>query len=239
MRYDLSFWPELDWRRESSIDPRFLAAVGASTVALAIFAAWSFLYSSLQAARNERSRTVAANEKIKSLAMEVAQKNEMIRHWQGIDARLQRKPKVRMPWSRQLAALTEVVPDTVIISSVSVRSNPVKVEVSDAPAVKPGAGAASGSRRLPVRPKTVLRLQYDLTLTGVAVGDSADDVVSRFSREIPQHPEIGSWLESVELTSLQPDANAFAHQPGKKFSIVCRYKPLDWYDESVPSRHGQ
>ena len=239
MRYDLNFWPELDWRRESSIDPRFLAAVGASAVMLAVFAAWSFLYSSLQAARNERARTIAANEKIKGIAVEVTRKNEMIRYWQGIEARLQRKPKVRMPWSRQLAALTEVVPDSVIISSVTVRSNPVKVDVPDVISPKPGVAAAPAARRLPGRAKTGLRLQYDLTLTGAAVGDSADDVVSRFSREIPQHSEIGPWLESVELTSLQPDMNAFAHQPGKKFSIVCRYKPLDWYDDSVSTRRSQ
>ena len=35
MRYDLNFWPEVDWRRESSIDPRFLTAVGICLLVLA------------------------------------------------------------------------------------------------------------------------------------------------------------------------------------------------------------
>ena len=28
MTYDLNFWPDVDWRKESSLDPRFVAVIG-------------------------------------------------------------------------------------------------------------------------------------------------------------------------------------------------------------------
>ena len=241
MRYDLNFWPEVDWRRESSIDPRFLTAVGICLLVLAFLGLWSWSYADLQSCRTDLRAVTAASEKIKAGAEDVTRQNQCLANWAVVAAKLKHKEDQRLPWSTQLAALATTVPDTVFLSQLLVRSQQVRVEVPadssslrSAAAVAAGGTAQAASRPSPVRkPKFSLRLQYELTLIGVAVGDGADDVITRFSRDLPRHPDIAPWLDSVELTGVEPEPRAFNNRPGKKFTIVCKYRPIDWYDEST------
>ncbi|MEI8080079.1 MAG: hypothetical protein WCH61_10680 [bacterium] len=241
MRYDLNFWPEVDWRRESSIDPRFLTAVGICLLALAFLGVWSWSYADLQACRTELQAVTAANEKIKASAEDVTRQNQCLANWAVITAKLKHKEAQRLPWSTQLAALTSTVPASVLLNQLMVRSQQLKIEVladpvslRSAAAVADGGAAPAAPRPPPVRkPRSSLRLQYELTLIGVAVGEGADDVITRFSRDLPRHPEIAPWLDSVELTGVEPELRAFNGRPGKRFTIVCKYRPIDWYDEST------
>jgi len=239
MRYDLNFWPEVDWRRESSIDPRFLAAVGICLLVLAFLALWSWSYAELQSCRSDLLTVTLANDKIKGSAEDVTRQNQCLANWRVINAKLGHKEAQRLPWSTQLAALATTVPESVLLNQLMVRSQQVKVEVPAEPSglrsaavIAAGDEAPVASRPPPVRkPKSSLRLQYELTLVGVAVGDGADDVITQFSRDLPRHPDIAPWLDSVELTGVEPELRAFNNRPGKKFTIVCKYRPIDWYDE--------
>lgn len=242
MRYDLNFWPEVDWRRESSIDPRFLAAVGICLLVLAFLGVWSWSYADLQACHADLEAVTKANDKIKASAEDVTRQNQCLANWKVITAKLEHKEAQRLPWSIQLAALATTVPDSVLLSQLLVRSQQVRVEVPvvdslstrSAAAVAAGGEAQAAPRSLPARkPKSSLRLQYELTLIGVAVGDGADNVITQFSRDLPRHPDIAPWLDSVELTGVEPELRAFNNRPGKKFTIVCKYRPIDWYDEST------
>ncbi len=235
MRYDLNFWEPPDWKRESSIDPRFLVAVGMSLVLLALLAAWSLSHASLLAKKGELMRLTLANAKIRNAAQEVTRKSECLGRWQFVDAQVRHKPLVRMPWSRMLAAITEVIPDTVTIQDMTVKSQALRVEVGEAPAPRGAttAAASTPARAGGRRPKAELHLQYELTLGGTARGENADDVVSRFSRELKLHPGIAPWLDQAELRSLQPESPRPGEAPAKHFTIVCSYKSLDWYNESA------
>jgi len=238
MRYDLNFWPAVDWRRESSIDPRFLTVVAVALVILAFLAVWSWSYADLQNSSSDLLGVSMANDKIKGIAEDVTRQNQCLANWRTVTAKLDHKAAQRLPWSNQLAAISQCIPDAIVLNQLTVRAIQVKVEVAE-PAARTASvaaaagGAAAAPRAASRKPKLSFRVQYELTLVGVAVGDGADDIISRFSRELPRHPAIQPWLDTVELTGVEPEARALNNRPGKKFTIVCKYRPIDWYDETA------
>lgn len=237
MRYDLNFWPAIDWKRESSIDPRFLAGVAFCCLLLGVFTAWSFEYSSTQAAKAELQRLKAEDEKIRDTAAEVQRQLDCIKYWKEMQGRLQHKELARMPWSNILALLHADIPENVVLQAIAVSSQTKVVEVMDnTPAPKSGTGRRVMTRR----GKVATRLQYSLTISGTAVGENAEDTITRFSR-IHQNSktEFASFLEEAELTNMEPEFKIFEKTPSRRFVIVCRLKPVDWYGDPTQTAKNQ
>lgn len=233
MRYDLNFWTPIDWRRESSIDPRFLAAAGLCVILLMIATAWRISYSGVQTAKQELQMAKEKNEHIKDAAAEVQRQSDCIRYWQEIRGKMSRKEVVRMPWSNMLAQLQAEVPETVVLQGIVLRAAPTPVELPEAPVIK--TSSSGGRKPTAIRlPTFVTKLRYELTISGIAIGTNADDVISRFSRlHKNSKAEFASYLDSAELIAVEPETKLFGKMPGKKFTISCKLKPLDWYEESA------
>lgn len=221
-QYDLNFWPETDWERESSIDPRFLLAAFFCLQLLAIFGIYSYYSFRLGALKNELAGIEIADKAIVNNANAVKEKMACLQYWQEIEAKTRHKAESRMPLSAQLEAWALSTPPAVVLSAIDIRSQMAMVEADTAKAAGKGRGGGKAK---------VSRLQYAVTFQGVASGDNADDVISRLSRELPRHPGIAPWVDNVQLVSAQPEAVGPGKTPAKRFTLSAVYKPLEWYDE--------
>lgn len=231
MRYNLDFWPPIDWRRESSIDPRFLIAAAVCILAIGALAYVSICYTAVQSSKTELARLTGEITRTQDEANEVKRQQECDKYWQDLKAKIVGKELGRMPVSTILSMTEPDIPDTVTLNRLSVRSLYPKVELPD---LNPPKKTTTSTTKAPLKPKTVMKLQYELVLSGVAYGDTAEDVISRFSR-IHENPKahLAPLLESATLSSMEPYESPIKGVFGKKFTIVCKLKPLEWYDEST------
>ena len=235
MTYDLNFWPEVDWRKESSLDPRFVAVIGVCVLLLGIAAFWSVRYAAAISQRSELASLKVANERLAVKSANVTRQQECINYWKELEAALNQKKGMRMPLSRQLAAFAAVLPDTIILHAISFRSQTSSFDFSEiAPPKRAVAGAAP---KAPARMKMEPFLQYECVINGIAKGGNAEEDLTRLSRQLSETREIAPWVDSVELTRLEgseqtASTTGEALETAKTFTLVLKYKPVDWYDES-------
>ncbi len=220
MMYNLNFWPEVDWKREGSMDPRFVMGACLCLLVLAIAAIWSVHYGRVLVLRSDLAVLRVENAKIEKTAEEVTRKNDCVAYWNKVIAGVKGKNKTRMPVSRQLSALAAAMPDSIILSSVSFRSQTRDANMADLlPAQKKG--------------KSEPVLLYECILSGVAVGADAEKTAAELSQTLSTHPEIAPWVDAVQLTNIAPDAEAAAGAAGARtrFTLAIQYNPLDWYNQ--------
>ena len=239
MTYDLNFWPEVDWRKESSPDPRFVAFIGAGLLLLGIATFWGVRYAAATSLQSELGNLKMANERIAAKAANVARQKECVAYWKEMESALNQKQTMRMPLSRQLAALASILPGNIVLSSISFRSQSVSFDLSEIMPVKATTGGAAS--KTPPRVKLEPFLQYECVINGIAKGGNAEDDISRLSRLLGETREIAPWVDSVELTRLEgversAGAAAEAAESAKAFTLVLKYKPVDWYDESSTAK---
>ena len=210
MEHNLSFWPELDWRRESTVSPIFLAVIILSIFLLIALAFTSYVFSSRLGTKSEYDRLVNDNARIAGKAQVVQNYKSRIAQWQTYLDALKEREENRIVWCRQFEALQALVPNEIVLSQLALRSARVKEDPTTA-----GGTPVAGTE-----PKVVTR--YTLTILGVAYGENAQRVISQFAESLAQQPEIGRYLENRELRDIRGgDAEA-----GTTFTIVCTYKPI-------------
>jgi hypothetical protein len=235
MPYNLSFWSTPDWRRESSTDPKFLAAMGAALVVLAGLTALSWGYQGLQGKRRELATVTAQNKKIIEKAQDIERQIACSRRWQEILGKLECKGRARILCCRQLAALQALVPEAMVLQEVSFRSQRTEMVTPVKPAAEalPEKEGESSSKRRAAPPKVTKTpiIQCEMTVKGVVRGNEAEKTVTGFSRALERDAEIGPTLDYVKLRSVTPELGAEEKVPGKQFVILCRFKPVRWFDE--------
>ncbi len=224
MRYDLNFWPEVDWKREGSLDPRFVVGVAFCLVLLGVAGFWSVRHRAYQNAVAQLAELQAKNEKIDKAAQEVTRQQQCVEYWKNILGRVDGKTSIRMPISRQLAAVAASMPDSLVLTSLSFRSQYSRLDIN-----KVLNGTAGAKEKL------ATFLQYDCRIEGMAYGEQAETTVSKLSRTLQWEDktgEIAPWLATAQLTKIEagdqgaPDGRV---QPAsRRFALSLQYKPLDW-----------
>lgn len=250
MQYDLSFWNLPDWERESSIDPKFLAGIAAALLLLLMLATFSWSLRGLQSRRVELGTVTAQNRKVIDKAAEVQRQMACTRRWEELLGQLDSKGRTRVVWCRQLASLTGLVPDSMVLHEVTLRSQRAEAvaDKGPAPAVAPAAPAApaAGStssaaaaparRPAPTKTTKIQVIQCELTIKGVVRGADASEQINTFSRSLERHAELGALLDFAKLKNVAPEAGGDEKAPGKQFTIQCRFKPIRWFDEPAPKK---
>ncbi len=220
MKYNLNFWQEPDWQKENSVN---IASLGALVALILVIAGVSHVIWIL-ADISDRQDTLSMLEREihqhKAVYGKVQSQADSIALWQETVKQLQVQSANRIVWSTQLNAIQNLVPEDIVLKNLLLDSTDLLPEVDKLKA-RPTAG-----KRLKHRHMT----EYQLRVFGVAYGENAESIITDFSRRLPKHPEMKSYLQSVELTSVMPhnSRGSAAVLTGKEFVIVCHYKPVDW-----------
>jgi Tfp pilus assembly protein PilN len=223
MRYDLNFWPEVDWKREGSLDPRFLMAVVLCLLLMGIGGFWSIRYHEVQVQISQLAELKGKNERIVKDAQEVTRQKECLDYWNGILGRVNGRTAMRMPLSRQLAAVAASIPDSVVLTSLSFHSQYLRLDSNK---------LLTGTAGAKEKPATFL--QYDCRIDGMAYGDQAEATVTRLSRSLQWEDktgEIAPWLSSAQLAKIEAVESTAEGRPqaaSRRFALSLQYKPLDW-----------
>jgi len=222
MRYDLNFWEEPNWRRESSVDPLFAVLVGGCLFILLALVLTAWLMVGLQVRKSELGVLELEVEEDTEAVEEVHRQMDCMRVWREALAEVDVRRRKRVVWSRQLNALQSLVPDAIVLRRLSLSCTEVEEDDKKASAAKSRSGKGK-------KPPTMLS-NYELRIQGVAHATNAEALIATFSRVLPEHPELAPHLDTVELTSVTPDRKHRPGEgdPGKEFMIVCRYKPIKW-----------
>ncbi|MFA4944972.1 MAG: hypothetical protein WC789_09765 [Lentisphaeria bacterium] len=229
MQYDLNFWTEPDWVRESSMDPRFLLASVLLMEVVLLAGIFSLFHNRQEAHAGRLAQAETENLKFAAATADLERMVACTEYWQGIEAKTAARAERRLPVSLLLAAWAEATPSDVFFTNLSLRSVPIWVE----PPVAAGASGGTAAKA-----KRESRLLYDITCQTVALGTNAMPKLTDFSRTILLNPAIAYWVEarSVSLAGgLQPEAQVWKGMPGARTTVVAKFKPLDWYDESAAS----
>lgn len=225
MQYDLNFWPEPDWQRESSVDPYFLLVLFLALLMVVCvgLAAWNAM--GIQHRRGELLALEIHIGKTARAAAEVQRQLDCLALWDQVTRRLEACASGRPVLCRQLAAIQSLVPEAVTLTRLSLDSVDSRAEGARPATPAPGEGAETRVRA----PKENVQTRYVMTITGVARGANAEQVITEFSRAIPMHADLRPLLSTVELTSVVTESRMSGRDeaagPGKEFVIVCRYKP--------------
>ena len=117
--YDLNFWEEPDWSRESSINPLFSFV---ATLCLFIVIGLGLVFAEkgkLQTKINELDMVKQQNMPIKPKAEKTSTVKKEIADWQkAVDVYRQLDTK-NFAWSSQLETIERLIPDQIIITSLS------------------------------------------------------------------------------------------------------------------------
>jgi len=215
MDYDLNFWPDLDWQRESSMDPRFQVGVIFVLVIISLFGAWSWSYGRRLKIHSTQMQIEARVEHLKLAALDVQRQQDCIEYWRGMEGQVLRKQERRMSVSNQMQAWAMVVPGDICFRNISLSSVATPVD-----AVVVVGGKKGGPF-----------LRYEVQFQGTTAGVGMEQVITRFKEELPMAPALRNWIEKSDLSNMNPASDA-ASGSGTTFTIRAVYKPLDWFDES-------
>ena len=226
MQIELNFWNEPDWKRESTINPRFLAVAGLFFVIVILLGLFSWAWSMKQVREDTLNQLRLVNQQHMGAIREIERQQECIRFWRKVRRNLEVRGDKRIVWSQQLAALQRRVPERILLSKLHLRSS--RREAVDDQSRQ--ASRSSGETPAPTRP--IYETRYQLTIRGRAYAENADKVIREFSRSLPRDPVLGAAVETVQLTDVAVESTAEETDvPVKKFTIVCRYKPIRWKHE--------
>jgi hypothetical protein len=204
MNHDLSFWEEPDWRRESTVSPVFLGIVVISLLLVSLLAYMSYIFTGNIGRRAELNRIAGENLKIADRAEEIKEEKKMVNLWQShLDALKEQSAKA-MVWSRQFEALQSMVPEEIVFSQLSLRSEEARDE----------SGPRSKEKETKYR--------YVLTLIGTAFGPESQRAITRFSEQLVFHPEIDRYLQNRELKNISETSDTL----GTRFTLICTYEPM-------------
>ena len=224
MQYDLNAWQTPDWRRESSLDPRFLIGVCCCLVLVGMLALISWRFRHLSALGARIGSVESKYGKIEAKAAEVNRQRACVLNWERILRGLRYKNRVRPLFCLQWAALQRLIPDSLTFSSVAFSSQQTQIVPED--------GEKTSKEG---RPKRITVIVSELTLQGFARGPSASEDIAKFSRAIEQDPTWKSLLETARLDAVASAVNSANSTAGQKsFTIFCTYKPIRWFD--VPKK---
>jgi len=217
--FDVNFWEVPDWRRESTLDPRFVVFVAACLLTAAMLALLSVEFRRSMVLRSKILEVQARNERIQKDADLVRKMRADLQLWDSILEALEYKHRTRILWCRHLAAIARIVPPAVFLESLNLRSRVVEEEEET------------------VDPKTkkkikriVPRLYCELAIRAVAVGENAAETATTFSRAFVADSEIGPLLESAHLEGVVAATGTDLPAGAQRFTILCEYKPLRWFD---------
>lgn len=206
--FDLNFWQEPDWRRESTINPNFLMVVIVTLVL--ILAGWLITHTHRVKgmATEELGDIEAQHAEIKETAEEIKEFRQLTSFWQSKLEELQEEEKRKIIVSRQLEALQQLVPSEIIIQSFRLNLNEVEVD----------NGSSDDEKEE--------KFQYRLDLTGTAGGENPQKIITDFAARLRPGSDnmIGRNLQSYELKQISGESGRGEGEE-KKFTIECIYQP--------------
>ena len=122
------------------------------------------------------------------------------------------------------------------LQEISFRSQRVNLDLNSLLPPKRAAGTAAA--KAPARLHMENFLRYECVISGTVRGPGAEEEVSTLSRRFQENLEIAPWAESVELIRIDTgdklaNQSTAAGDKVKMFTLVIKYTPMDWYDEST------
>lgn len=196
-----------DWRRESTLDPRFLMVVVIALFLIAGLGAVSFAYSAKSSAAKELAKVKANQTVIAEDAKELRAIRKQINLWNKALAKLEEKQRKRLILSRQLAELHRVIPDDVVLQGLEFHTEKVDRKV------KTANGEQAGK---------VFR--YAMSLSGSASGDDPQAAITLLANRLSPGRDslIGRTLEDSDLKNM---SGGIMGEDKMSFNIVGIYKP--------------
>jgi len=138
MAYDLNFWGEPDWARESGISPLFLMAVVVCLFGLAGAASASWAYHVRLSRQSELGELTRRCEKIAPEALAAKDHRRKAALWDKALMGLDERARAGMPWSAYLEELRRQVPDDIRFDTLAIRMEET---------VERGEGSGRGTTR--------------------------------------------------------------------------------------------
>ncbi|MFW5893769.1 MAG: hypothetical protein ACOCUY_01375 [Verrucomicrobiota bacterium] len=209
MKYSITFWPPPNWQREGSLNPKFLAAVGAVAFFLVMLGVVGGLKADLAMAESERSSLEFKLDDIAPDVEEVRRQRGCTRFWEGALEAVEGITGNRILWSRQLEALARTIPESMVLSRINAQSSSETL---------PQDADSSKLERTGTR--------YNLQLEGEVQHARASSIIGQFSDEAQEAPGFAGLIEKIELSRESP--LDFKKGPGKEFSLTVIYQIIDW-----------
>lgn len=219
MLYDLNFWPEPDWEKESSLNPFLLLTLVFVTLGVGAMLVFAGAISRDQFLKRGREKVKDEIAELETEVLAVRKKTALIEVWQKAMQQLELREDHRVLWCRQLESLHQIVPPEMDISELALSSKRV-----DPPPV-PGA-AKAGRGTIPDQEKGIA---YRLVIKGGHFGEEADAMIARFANDLRTKGAIAEFVASPDMKITGDDTRGVEEEtPGKRFEIICPYEPLYW-----------
>lgn len=200
MRFDLSFWDEPNWTRESTLSPFFIMTAIAATFLVAGIALAAGAARELSVSRAQLEALNQQNNGLKASAAKAAKMKAQIDRWDKVLKTFDGLATKNLLWSCQLEALQKSVPDDVTLETMTV-SGSRKGDTTD----------NTGKLTLPA-------WQYSLVMTCLAVGENPQESINTFLDNLSHDPLL-STLMTPELRETVTRADG-----SKKFKLICTYQ---------------
>ena len=201
---------EEELRYQGPVSRRFVIRATASTVGVVVFILLAALihrqislYQGMRWARSEWTRLEARYEAVKKMQAELSAH-------QGLMGELQQWNQTRQSWGTVLESLQAIVPDSVQLTRLTVRTDWEFVR-PPAPAPKPAPEGEVAKAEEPPKEPVQLPAQparrITVNMSGRASGDSADEVVGQFNQMLNRGAGFQNLFQSVKLQRMLKDAS--------------------------------
>ncbi len=203
-------------RYQGPVSTRFAIRIGAITLGvvsalLLLVALHAFL-----SVRSELRATRGNWQQIEQRFNEVQALQRASGEQQALLKELDRWSALRAPWSALLPELSQIVPASMQLTRLGIRS--------EWSFVKAPAPTTSDGKEIPLPPMPTRRVY--LSLEGRASGDLADEVVVGFVRTLRESPGYAPLFESVKLQRLvRETVSAPGRTPDRLFMIEGEFLP--------------
>lgn len=209
MQYNLSFWDEPNWKKESSIDPVFLISACAVALAVTAFGVWNWRAGINRSLESELNGLNAENAKLTPAYEKITAKQEELKKWEDILLEFKAIEEQRIVWSQQLQAIQGAIPETMILNKILIDAKSIIKKPKDPKKAKLGAES--------------VKSLYTLTLTGSCKEDvdlrEAKQLILSFVEYLPKASGLENYISKAEYDS---------SSSGRSFQINCDYYPVNW-----------
>lgn len=199
MRFDLNFWQERDWHRESTLSPYFIIFASAAGMALIGLAMLSMTAAELRKSQNQFEMLNSQNEAIRARALQAARTKKRVGEWNRVVDIYAASLASTMPWSCQLESLQQLIPDDIILQRLDISSG------------------RSGDKPIEDAKLAIPAWEYRLVLSGIAGGDDPLSTINELLDGLESDPRLSPLMTTrLEDTSTNADGS-------KRFRVLCEY----------------
>lgn len=116
--YDLNFWEEPDWSRESSVNPVFIFVTTVSVLVVVALALVTAENRKLQAKVSELQTINVQNAPLKPKAAQSVKLKKQVDEWERAVKYYDELAYKNFAWSSQLEKIQRLIPDNILITSI-------------------------------------------------------------------------------------------------------------------------